>query len=378
MGMVTIHRGLDSVYVDENDICFIDGATGRLLYAGFDIADLAARSTYEETVFVLWNRRLPTHEELADLKQQLGEHRNIPREIVELMESQPTTAHPMDMLRTAVSALAAYDPESHRSTPDANMRKAFRLTAKFPTITAAYHRIRQGLSVLKPDPARGLADDFLRMLLGRDPDALSARILDVCLILHAEHGMNASTFSALVTGSTISDLHSTIVSAIGTLKGPLHGGANEEVMKMLLEIRSPGEAPSYVLNQLKAGKKMPGFGHRVYKAYDPRATILKEYAHRLSQAKGDGQLFARAESVEKVMIEQLAEKRIYPNVDFYSGIVYHLMGIPHDLFTPIFAIARISGWTAHVLQYWQDNRLMRPLDNYTGPSSREYVPLDRR
>ena len=376
--MVTISKGLDSIYVDENDICFIDGATGRLLYAGFDIADLAAKSSFEETIFILWNRRLPKRQELADMRQQLGEHRNIPKEILELMEGLPTTAHPMDMLRTAVSALAAYDPEWHQNTPDANMRKAFRLTAKFPTITAAYHRIRQGLAIVRPDPARGIADDFLRMLLGRDPDELSTKIMDVCLILHAEHAMNASTFSALVTASTLSDLYSAITSAIGTLKGPLHVGANEEVMKMLLEIRSPEKAPEYVLNQLKAGKKLSGFGHRVYKAYDPRATILKQYALRLSQAKGDLSLFDTAEEVERVMLAQLAEKRIYPNVDFYSGIVYHLMGIPHDLFTPIFAVSRISGWTAHVLKYWQDNRLLRPLDLYTGPTSAEYVPLDKR
>jgi len=376
--MVTINRGLDSVYMAETNICFIDGATGRLLYAGLDIADLAPQSSFEETAFILWHRRLPKKAELDELRQQLAENRPIPPEIFEMMKAMPKTAHPMDVLRTAVSGLASYDPELYQNTPDANLRKSIRLTAKFPTITAAYHRLRQGLSVIGPDPGRGIAEDFLRMLLGKEPDELSSKIMDICLILHAEHGMNASTFAAVTIGSTLSDLYSAVVGGIGALKGPLHGGANEEVMKMLLEIRHPDRAPEYVLNALKAKRKLSGFGHRVYKAYDPRATILRDWALRLSQKKGDTSLYETAQAVEAVMLRELKEKMIYPNVDFYSGIVYHLMGIPHDLFTPMFAIARITGWTAHALEYWEDNRLVRPLDHYIGPNAVEYVPLGRR
>jgi len=376
--MVTINRGLDNIYMADTKICFIDGATGRLLYAGYDIADLALHSSFEETCFILWNRRLPKKAELREIRQLLAENRSIPNEIFDLMKAMPRTAHPMDVLRTATSALASYDPEITQTTPDANLRKSIRLTAKFPTFTAAYHRLRQGLAVIPPDPNRGVAEDFLRMLLGKDPDELSARIMDICLILHAEHGMNASTFAAVTIGSTLSDLYSAVVGGIGALKGPLHGGANEEVMKILLEIRNPDRAPEYVLNALKAKRKLSGFGHRVYKAYDPRATILRDWALRLSKQKGDTTLFDTAQAVEAVMLRELKEKMIYPNVDFYSGIVYHLMGIPHDLFTPIFALARVSGWTAHLLEYWEDNRLIRPLDDYIGPTSMEYVPVERR
>jgi len=375
---VAISRGLENVFVDETAICYIDGAQGRLLYCGYDIVDLAARSTFEETAFILWHRRLPKKAELEELRRQLAENRPIPPEILDLIKSMPRTAHPMDVLRTAVSALASYDPELNQNTPDANLRKAIRLTAKFPTITAAYHRTRQGLAVVKPDPKRGLGEDFLRMLLGRDPDDLMARIMDVCLILHAEHGMNASTFGGVVTASTLSDLYSAVVAAIGTLKGPLHGGANEEVMKMLLEVKTAENADEYVVSGLQAKRKLSGFGHRVYKSYDPRATILKDYAQRLSEQKGDLTLFETAEAVEKVMVREVGPKGIYPNVDFFSGIVYHLMGIPHDLFTPIFAVSRITGWTAHVLEYWEDNRIMRPLDLYNGPRSAEYTPIEKR
>jgi citrate synthase len=377
-GAVAISRGLENVFVDETAICFIDGVRGRLLYCGWDIVDLAARSTFEETAFILWHRRLPRKAELEELRRQLAENRPIPPEVLDLIKSLPRTAHPMDVLRTAVSALATYDPEVTQNSPDANLRKAIRLTAKLPTITAAYHRLRQGLAVVKPDPRRGLAEDFLRMLLGRDPDDLLGRIIDVCGILHAEHGMNASTFGAVVTASTLSDLYSSVVAAIGALKGPLHGGANEEVMKMLLEVKTAEAADEYVVNALAAKRKLSGFGHRVYKSYDPRATILKDYARRLSEHRGDVTLFETAEAVEKAMIREVGPKGIYPNVDFYSGIVYHLMGIPHDLFTPIFAVARITGWTAHVLEYWEDNRIMRPLDLYNGPQSAEYTPIEKR
>lgn len=376
--MVTIHKGLDGIYVKESGLCLVDGVTGRLLYCGYDIVDLAVHSTFEETAFILWNRRLPKKGELEDLRHRLAENRPIPPEIFDIMKRLPKTAHPMDVLRTAVSALASYDPDLNQTTPDANLRKAIRLTAKFPTITAAYHRLRQGLPVVQPDPKRGIASDFLRMLLDREPDELSARVMDICLILHAEHSMNASTFTAMSTGSTLTDLYSAIVSGIGTLKGPLHGGANERVIQVLLEIGKPAKAEEYVLNQLKAKRKLSGFGHRVYKAYDPRAIILRDYALRMSKQRGDTTLYDTAQEVERVMLRELKEKMVYPNVDFYSGIVYHLMGIPSDLFTPIFAIARITGWTAHVLEYWEDNRLVRPLDQYTGPTEAEYVPINKR
>ncbi len=373
-----IDKGLDDVYVKESSICLVDGVKGRLLYRGWDICDLAKHSSFEETTFILIHGRLPTKEELEDARQAFADSRAISPEVVRLLRCMPDDAPPIDVLRTAVSYLSNFDKERDDPTRGANMRKAQRLIGKFPTLVAAAHRIRQGKRVVPPDPSLGQAEDFLRMLTGKKPDPLSTKVMDVALILHADHSMNASAFAATVAASTLADLYSTIVAAIAALKGPLHGGANEAALKTMLTIGRPENAESYVMNTLQNHGKIFGFGHRVYKTWDPRALILREYAQELSKLKGQEELFHVAEIVQDTVVRELSAKRIYPNVDFYSGLVYHLLGIPPDLFTPIFAVSRVSGWTAHVMEYWEDNRLVRPLDYYVGATDNVYVPLEQR
>lgn len=373
-----IQKGLDEVYVKESSICLVDGVKGRLLYRGWDIRDLAEHSSFEETVYILIHGRLPNKEDLAETRRALGEARAIGPEVVKLLRCMPDDAPPIDVLRTAVSYLSNFDKERDDPTRAANMRKAQRLIGKFPTLVAAAHRIREGKKVLAPDPDLGIAEDFLRMTTGKKPDRLSAKVMDVALILHADHSMNASAFAATVAASTLADLYSTIVAAIATLKGPLHGGANEAALKTMLTIGKPENAESYVLNTLRNHGKVFGFGHRVYKTWDPRALILREYARQLSELRGQTDLFHVAEIMQDTIVKELAAKHIYPNVDFYSGLTYHLLGIPTDLFTPIFAISRVSGWTAHVIEYWEDNRLVRPLDYYVGPTDNVYVPIEQR
>lgn len=373
-----IQKGLDDVYVKESSICLVDGVKGRLLYRGWDIRDLAEHSSFEETVYILIHGRLPKKEELAETKHAFGAARAIGPEIVKLLRCMPDDAPPIDVLRTAVSYLSNFDKERDDPTRGANMRKAQRLIGSMPTLVAAAHRIRQGKRVLAPDPSLGIAEDFLRMLTGKKPDALSAKVLDVALILHADHSMNASAFAATVAASTLADLYSTIVAAIATLKGPLHGGANEAALKTMLTIERPENAESYVLNTLRNHGKIFGFGHRVYKTWDPRALILREYARQLSELRGREDLFHVAEIMQDTVVKELSAKHIYPNVDFYSGLTYFLLGIPPDLFTPIFAVSRVSGWTAHVIEYWEDNRIVRPLDYYVGPTDNVYVPIEQR
>jgi len=373
-----IDKGLDDVYVKESSICLVDGVRGRLLYRGWDIRDLAEHSSFEETVYILIHGRLPTRAELAEAKQAFAENRAIGPEVVKLLRCMPKDAPPIDVLRTAVSYVSNFDKERDDPTRGANMRKAQRLIGKFPTLVATAQRIREGKRPVAPDPSRGIAEDFLRMLTGKKPDRLSAKVLDVALILHADHSMNASAFAATVAASTLADLYSTMVAAIATLKGPLHGGANEAALKTMLAIGKPENAESYVLNTLRNHGKIFGFGHRVYKTWDPRALILRDYARQLSELRGQQDLFHVAEIVQDTVVRELSAKQIYPNVDFYSGLTYHLLGIPTDLFTPIFAISRVSGWTAHVIEYWEDNRLVRPLDYYVGPTDNVYVPIDQR
>ena len=373
-----IDKGLDDIYVKESSICLVDGQEGRLLYRGWDIRDLAAHSSFEETVYILIHGRLPSKEELAEATRAFGESRAIGPEIVKLLRCMPEDAPPIDVLRTAVSYLSNFDKERDDPTRAANMRKAQRLIGKMPTLVAAHHRIRQGKRVVAPDPSLGIAEDFLRMLGGKKPDPLSVKVMDVALILHADHSMNASAFAATVAASTLADLYSTIVAAIATLKGPLHGGANEAALKTMLTIGKPENAESYVLNTLANHGKVFGFGHRVYRTWDPRALILREYAKQLSELRGQEDLFRVADIVQDTVVRELASKHIYPNVDFYSGLTYHLLGIPLDLFTPIFAVSRIAGWTAHVIEYWEDNRIVRPLDYYVGPTHNVYVPVEQR
>lgn len=373
-----IDKGLDDVYVKESSICLVDGLKGRLLYRGWDIRDLAEHSSFEETVYILIHGRLPNSRELAEAKQWVGEARLIDPEVVKLLRGMPKDAPPIDVLRTAVSYLSNFDKERDDPTRAANMRKAQRLIGKLPTLVAAAQRLREGKRVVPPDPSLGHAEDFLRMLTGKKPDPLSTKVMDVALILHADHSMNASAFAATVAASTLADLYSAIVAAIATLKGPLHGGANEAAIKTMLAIGKPENAESYVLNTLRNHGKVFGFGHRVYKTWDPRALILREYSRQLSELRGNQDLFQIAEIVQDTVVRELASKHIYPNVDFYSGLTYHLLGIPTDLFTPTFAVSRIAGWTAHVNEYWEDNRLVRPLDYYVGPTDNVYVPLDQR
>ena len=373
-----IHRGLDDVYVKETSICFIDGERGRLLYRGYDIRDLARHSSFEEVVFLLLQGRLPNRAELESARTELAAARPLAPSVLKLLRSMPEHAPPMDVLRTAVSYMSGFDPERDDSTQAANMRKALRITAQLATIVATYERIRKGQRVLRPDPKLGHAEDFLRMITGKRPDPTQARMMDVAMLLYADHGMNASTFGATVAGSTRADLHSTIVAAIATLKGPLHGGAIEDALGLVETIRRPEAAREFIVNKLRNKEKVPGFGHRVYKTYDPRALIMKEYARQLAESKGDDTYFRIATAIEETVVGELASKRIFPNVDFYSGLVFHRLGISTDLFTPVFALSRAPGWTAHVLEYWEDNRLLRPLDWYVGPKDLAYVPLDER
>ncbi len=377
-GSPRIDKGLDDIYVMESRICFVDGVKGRLLYSGFDIRDLADHSTFEETAYLLWHGKLPNREQLAAFTEELAANRSIPRAIVALLKGLPRETVPIDALRTAVSALAGHDPELNDRSREANLRKGLRLMAKIPTIVGAFQRIRNGQRVVKPNPRYATATDYLRMLTGKKPDKRTARILDVALILHADHSMNAGTFAATVAASTLPDLYSCIVAAIATLKGPLHGGANETAIRALLAIESPDKAEEYVLKTLAAGKKVFGFGHRVYKTWDPRALILQDVAMRLSGRTGKETLFAVARAVEEVMVRELGPKGIYPNVDYWSGIVYYMLGLAPDLFPATFAVSRAPGWVAHVLEYWEDNRIMRPLDSYVGPKEAVYVPIDQR
>lgn len=373
-----INKGLDDVYVKQTSICFIDGQRGRLLYRGYDIRDLAAHSTFEETVFLLIHGRLPNLEELEKSRADLAAARTLPPYLLRTLRSMPEHAPPMDVLRTAVSYMSAFDPERDDPTRAANMRKAQRLIAQFATVVATYDRIRKGHRILRPDPKLGHAADFLRMITGKKPDPVRARIMDVAMILFADHAMNASTFAATVAASTLTDLYSTMTAAISTLKGPLHGGAIEASLNAIETIGRPEAAEDYVLAALRSNAKVFGFGHRVYKTYDPRALILKEYARKLAEMNGDDTYFRIATTIEDTVVRELASKNIYPNEAAYSGLVFHGLGIPTDLFTPVFAVARIAGWTSQVIEYWEDNRLLRPLDWYIGPRDLVYVPLDER
>ncbi|CAB3393815.1 citrate synthase [Kyrpidia spormannii] len=375
MGEQTFREGLEDVVVAESQICFIDGKKGRLIYRGYDIHDLATHSTFEEVVFLLWHGRLPKKSELDDLKAQLHRHQSLPEPVAKAMSSFPQSASPMEVLRTTVSLLSTYDAEAGEISRDANLRKAARLVAQLPTIVAAWEQLRHGRDPIAPRDDLSIAGNFLYMLFGEEPSPAHQRVFDTALILHADHELNASTFSARVTAATLSDLYSAITSAIGTLKGPLHGGANEQVMKMLLDIGEVDRAESWVKQALAEKKKIMGFGHRVYRTEDPRATHLRKMSEQMGKEAGDLKWYEISQAVERVVRE---EKGLYPNVDFYSASTYYSMGIPVDLFTPIFAVSRIAGWTAHVLEQYEHNRLIRPRAEYVGPQDLTYVPLDQR
>jgi citrate synthase len=370
-----IAEGLEGIVAAESRICFVDGLQGRLIYQGYDIHDLAAHASFEEVAYLLWHGDLPTREQLDALKHDLIAARGLPAPVLNLLCEFPRDVHPMDALRTAVSALGIYDPEARDNSREANLRKSIRLTAQTATVVAAIGRCRDGKDPVEPDPSLNHAANFLYMLWGRRPDETSVRTIDIALILHADHELNASTFSARVTAATLADMHSAITSAIGTLKGPLHGGANEAVMRLLLTIGEPSRVVPTARAMLAAKQKIPGFGHRVYKTEDPRATHLRKMSEELGRRHGDLKWFEMSRTLEQFM---LSEKHIYANVDFYSATSYYTLGIPIELFTPVFAVSRISGWTAHVLEQLADNRIIRPRAEYVGPRNRTYLPIDQR
>jgi len=370
-------KGLEGVVATTSKICYIDGDQGVLAYRGIDIHELADHSNFEETCYLLWFGHLPNRAELQELRQQLAAERHIDPAIFELIRNAPKSALPMDVLRTAVSALSFYDPENTKNDHDANVHKAVRLTSQIAMIVAGYDRIRKGKPLVAPDRSLSHAADFLAQLNGTKPSQTAERALDIALILHADHELNASTFAARVTAATLSDMHSAVTSAIGALKGPLHGGANEAVFRILESIvRENADATDYVRKMLAAKKKVPGFGHRVYHTEDPRATHLRVMSRDLGKADGDPKWYDMSEKIEQFV---KAEKKLNANVDFYSASTYHTLGIDVDLFTPIFAVSRISGWAAHVIEQLDDNRLIRPRAEYLGPEyPNRYVPIEKR
>jgi citrate synthase len=370
-----IKAGLEDIVAAESAICDVNGTEGRLIYQGYDIHDLAEHSTFEEVVYLLWEGRLPHKDELADLNRQLQANRRLPEPVVEFLKTLPKEANPMEVLRTAVSLLSLYDPDDEDSTREANVRKAIRLTAQLPTIVAYWDCIRSSRQLLTPKEDNSIAANFLYMLTGREQDELSVKSLDIALILHADHELNASTFAARVAAATLSDIHSATVAAIGTLKGPLHGGANQEVIKMLLKIGEPDKAAKFLKNMFDNHEKVMGFGHRVYKTEDPRAHHLRIMSEELGKKLKQSKWFEISRIVEETVMR---EKHLNANVDFYSASVYYMLHIPTDLFTPIFAISRMAGWAAHILEQYQNNRLIRPRAEYVGKRNLHYVPIDER
>ncbi|MDQ6848044.1 MAG: citrate synthase [Candidatus Dormibacteraeota bacterium] len=367
--------GLEGIVAGRSALCDIDGRTGRLLYAGYDIVDLARDSSFEETCWLLWHGELPSKTELQGLRAELGANLDPRASVWDIAADAPDSADRMDLLRTQVSLLGMSDPDVAENSDDANRSKATRLVAQTPALIATSERISAGVAPADVDPEQSIAWNFLHLLHGEAPEPADVRAFDVCLILHAEHGMNASTFAARVTAATLSDMHSAVVSAIGTLKGPLHGGANERVMELLRDLPNVAGTRRHVEAMLAAKQRIMGFGHRVYRTEDPRATILREYSRELGERHGETKWYELTIAVEKAVHET---KGLYPNVDLYSGSVYTSLGIPQRLFTPIFAMSRMAGWTANVMEQHRDNRLIRPDSEYVGPAPRAYVPTETR
>ena len=374
---VEIRRGLKDVYIDTTESSFVDGQLGKLLYRGYNIHDLAEKSTFEEVIYLLLNGDLPTSAQLDELDATLRSNRQVPEEVIEILRLVKNSI-PMDALRTGISALSAFDPEVRDNSAEATFRKGIRLTAQAPTIVAAHHRIRGGLDPISANPELNHAGNFLYMLFGEEPDQETQSVMDVDFILHAEHSSNASSFGARVVSSTFSDLHSAVVAGIGVLKGPWHGGAAEGVMQMATEIGQPENAEEYARKLLDSGGRIMGFGHRVYKAEDPRARHLRERSRQLGEKKGQPHWFQILRYLEEKVMVSYRQKGIYVNVDFFAGSIYYLLGIPEDLFIPIFALGRIPGWTLQCVEQYKDNVLIRPLLDYRGPMDLGYVPIDQR
>jgi citrate synthase len=370
---VTATKGLEGIVAATSSISSIHD--GVLAYRGINIDDLAKNASYEETAYLLWYGKLPTKSQLLALQEQLSDYAEVPQQLIEQLKLYPSNANTMAVLRTSVSALALYDDNTDDISRESNQQKAIKLQAQLPTLIAAFARIREGKEPVAPLKGVSIAHNFLYMLSGEQPDEVAIHALDQALVLHADHELNASTFSSRVTVATLSDIYSGVTSAIGTLKGPLHGGANEAVMRMLSEIGSLDQADTYIENKLRNRDKIMGFGHRVYKNGDPRAKHLQKMSYQLGQLKGNSSLYDISVRVEELVTGQ---KGLKPNVDFYSASVYTLLGIPSDLFTPIFAISRLSGWTAHILEQLDDNRIIRPRAEYTGAVNQQYIPIDLR
>ena len=368
-------RGLREIVAAQTRLSDIDGKAGRLWYVGYDINDLAGRTSYEEVVHLLHELRLPTQMELDVLTDFMVEEREVSRFLQDLMPTLAQQTSPMSMLRTSVSAASAYDPDGWDDSVEADRRKALRLIAKTPTLLAMYHRMRTGQEIVPPNTKLPHAANFLHMLLGLEPSQEDAEVIDTTFVLYADHTMNASTFTARIVASTLADMFSAITAAIAALKGPLHGGANEESMKMLEEVGSPDRAEAYVRDRLERHQKVMGFGHAVYKTMDPRAVVLKRLSKETGERHGDTSWYEISEAIERTVAEQ---KGLFPNVDFYAASVYHTLGIPTDLMTPIFAVARMAGWTAHVREQYADNRIIRPGSEYVGPVDQTWVPIDER
>ncbi|MFB6236389.1 MAG: citrate synthase [Halopenitus sp.] len=378
-----LQRGLEGVLVAESDLSYIDGEVGELQYRGYPIEDLARNATFEEVLYLLWHGELPDRDALAQFSESLAAERAVDDGVIETLERLvEADERPMAALRTAVSQLSASDPEPDADPEDveASLRKGRRITAKIPTILAAFDRLRQGEEPLEPREDLSYAGNFLYMLTGAEPDDVSEETFDMALTLHADHGFNASTFTSIVIGSTLADLYSSVTGGIGALSGPLHGGANQDVMEMLFEIDESDKGPvEWAEDARNDGVRIPGWGHRVYKTKDPRAKILQGKLEDLAEANGGSKWLDYTTAIEEYLTDEgLVEKGIAPNVDFYSGSVYDHLGIPMDLYTPIFAMSRSGGWIAHVVEYQEDNRLIRPLSRYTGPKDQEVTPIDER
>ncbi|WP_412027713.1 citrate/2-methylcitrate synthase [Deinococcus yunweiensis] len=376
--MTNIAKGLEGVLFTESKLTFINGAEGILTHLGIPIQEWAENSTFEELSLALLDGKLPTAAELAAFDAHLRANRAIPEKLAEEIVSFPKNVHPMQALRTAVSYLGLFDPQAEETSEEARRAISIRMIAQFATIIAAIARAREGQPVIAPRSDLTHAGNFLYMLTGKEPTTEQARLFDIALVLHADHGMNASTFTAIATSSTISDMYSCIVSAIGALKGPLHGGANEAVMDMLDEVGTPDQAETYITKKLDNKEKIMGVGHRVYKYFDPRSRVLRDYAEHVASKEGKSTYYQILETIEKVVVDRIGSKGIYPNVDFYSGTVYSDLGIRKEYFTPIFALARISGWCASVIEYSRDNRLLRPDAQYTGATDAHYTKLQDR
>ncbi|HEX4644086.1 MAG TPA: citrate synthase [Verrucomicrobiae bacterium] len=372
---VVAPKGLEGVVAANTRLSDVQGENGKLIYCGYDIDELAGKVSFEEVVHLLHHNHLPNRKELKEFKERLAAARELPAGVVKIIKTLPKDTPPMHALRTAISALGCFDPACDDSSMDAQRQKAIRLIARIPIVTAYFHLARQGKSLPEPDLSLGEAANFLYLIDGKKPSVEKEKTLDLCYVLHADHGMNASTFSARVTIATLSDMYSAITTAIGTLKGPLHGGANEGVIKMLQEIGTLDKVDAYVADCLEQKKKIMGIGHRVYKTLDPRAPHLKRMAQVLSTQLGEPKWIQMSDRIAEIMLQQ---KHLHANVDFYSATVYYSLGIPTDLFTPVFAISRTAGWTAHVLEQLADNRLIRPQSIYTGPVGLKVVPIDKR